>query len=140
MSIDPKFWGKHGWIFLHSVALAYPNEPTIDEKRDMKIFFLSMGRTLPCMECRGNFSQHLKKFPLNDKALESRYSLVTWLHNIHAEVTKMVSKKKGACRSGKCSTRQEYKVTHSNIGRVGNIMIITAILIIFIYIWLIRTN
>ena len=30
--MNPKIWGPPGWIFLHSIAYGYPNEPSSDEK------------------------------------------------------------------------------------------------------------
>ena len=84
--MDPSIWGRHGWIFMHAITLTYPDVPKNKEKNDMKTFFLSMGKVLPCMKCRNNFKDHLIKYPLDDEVLMSRDNLVKWLINIHNEV------------------------------------------------------
>ena len=58
--MNPKIWGKHAWIFLHSITLAYPNCPTDEEKNNTKNFFISLENILPCYECRRNYKKHLK--------------------------------------------------------------------------------
>ena len=30
--MNPKFWGPHGWIFLHTVTMNYPKEPNNQDK------------------------------------------------------------------------------------------------------------
>ena len=37
--MDPEVWGPHGWYFLHSITLAYPDNPTDDDKTYHKNFF-----------------------------------------------------------------------------------------------------
>ena len=31
--MNPKFWGPHAWIFLHSITLNYPKEPSDEDKK-----------------------------------------------------------------------------------------------------------
>lgn len=94
MSIDPSLWGESGWVFLHSIALAYPNNPSDIDKKNIKNFFTITGDVLPCTRCRDNFKQHLKKFPLSDEVLSSKLGIVTWINNINNEVDKEVAKMK----------------------------------------------
>ena len=35
-----KIWGPSGWEFLHSVSFGYPIEPTAEQKKIIKIFFI----------------------------------------------------------------------------------------------------
>ena len=30
--MEPKIWGEHAWIFLHTITLNYPEEPTFSDK------------------------------------------------------------------------------------------------------------
>lgn len=85
-NIDPKIWGHSAWEFLFYVALSYSNNPSIEEQNNMKNFFLATGKILPCQKCRINFSNHLKKFPLNDYVLSNRDNLINWLVTINNEV------------------------------------------------------
>lgn len=81
-NIDPKLWGKPGWIFLHSITLGYPINPTEEEKNNYKLFFNSIGNILPCSTCRNNYLNSLNKYKLTDEVLITRDTLVNWLINI----------------------------------------------------------
>lgn len=81
-NIDPKLWGKSGWIFLHSITLGYPINPTEEDKNNYKLFFNSLGFVLPCSICRNNFVNSLDKYKLTNDILMTRDTLVNWLINI----------------------------------------------------------
>ena len=38
--MDPEIWGPSAWIFLHTITLNYPNNPTIYDKQNYKNFLL----------------------------------------------------------------------------------------------------
>lgn len=84
--MNPKVWGPHAWVFLHSVTLNYPDSPSDEEKQSMRTFFNSVKKVLPCDKCKIHFKDNLEKFPLTDKVLSSRDSLVMWLIDIHNAV------------------------------------------------------
>ena len=90
--MDPEVWGPHGWIFLHTITLNYPKNPTIYDKQNYKTFFTSLQNILPCDWCSKNYKLHLKKFPI-DKYLNCKKDLVQWLIHIHNEVNKIFNKK-----------------------------------------------
>jgi hypothetical protein len=92
MNIDPKVWGKSGWIFLHSITFSYPDNPSPETKQIYKEFFLKVGKILPCEKCRYNYDLHLQKYPLDNSALFSHDSLITWLINIRNEVNAILDK------------------------------------------------
>ena len=81
--MKPEIWGPHAWMFLHSITLEYPEEPTEQDKQDMIIFIKAVGNVLPCKKCRDNFKTHVQKYPLDNAALSSRKNLVKWLIDIH---------------------------------------------------------
>lgn len=91
-NINPKIWGSSGWEFMHYITLAYPDNPTQEEKDNIRMFFSSVGKVLPCESCRVNFSKHLLKYPLNELVISNRNNLVRWLYNIHNEVNIMHNK------------------------------------------------
>lgn len=91
--MDPKVWGPHAWFFLHCITLVYPNNPTEEDKQNMKQYFTCLEKVLPCHKCRQNFGMHLDKFPINDKVLSSRDELVKWLIDIHNESNKQTNNK-----------------------------------------------
>lgn len=91
MGYSPKIWGPEAWHFIHFVALNYPINPTIEDKRRYNKFFQSLQHTLPCEGCAFNYSQKLKK---NPPRLENRESLFQWTVDIHNEVNIATGKPK----------------------------------------------
>lgn len=85
-NIDPKIWGRQAWDFLFYVALSYPDVPTYDEKNIMRQFLTNIGQVLPCITCRYNYSNNMKKYPISDTSINSRYNLISWLLTIHNEI------------------------------------------------------
>ena len=90
--MNPKFWGPHGWYFLHSVTMNYPKNPTDQDKQIYFNFFKSLENVLPCEKCAYHYSKNLEKLPL-EPALESRDKLVRWLIGVHNEVNKETGKR-----------------------------------------------
>ena len=90
--MNPKFWGPHGWYFLHSVTMNYPKNPSDQEKQIYFNFFKSLENVLPCEKCAYHYSQNLKKHSL-EEALESRDKFVKWLINVHNEVNIQTGKR-----------------------------------------------
>lgn len=78
--MDPKVWGSHGWLFLHTITLNYPDEPTRFDKQNYKNFFENLSNVLPCDICSNHYKQNIRKYPIQ---LDSKESLTKWLHNIH---------------------------------------------------------
>ncbi len=78
-SIDPKYWGKSGWIFLNSIALTYKPE----YKDAYKTFLYQLPHILPCTKCGYNLKKRINEL---DDALISREKLLTWLLNIRNDV------------------------------------------------------
>ena len=92
--MDPTVWGPHGWIFLHSITMAYPECPKLDDKVAYKRFFSTLKDVLPCDKCRQHYGDNLVKYPLTDEILESKERLVNWLIDIHNAVNIMNGKPK----------------------------------------------
>ena len=93
MILGPDVWGPHGWKFIHMLAMAYPNEPTVEEKQNYKNFFESLHLLLPCSLCSNNYKRHLVELPLTDTVLSNRESFVRWTIDIHNIVNKETGKK-----------------------------------------------
>lgn len=89
--MNPKFWGPHAWIFLHSITFNYPKEPTNKDKQIYVRFFKDLQNIIPCEKCAYNYKRHLDDYPI-EEALETRETMVQWLINIHNEVNKELGK------------------------------------------------
>lgn len=91
-NISPSLWGPGAWTFIHYLALAYPENPSTEEKENYKNFFINLQNVLPCDKCAENYKQNLQKYPL-DTALTNNQSLFKWTVNIHNEVNSESDKK-----------------------------------------------
>jgi hypothetical protein len=83
-SLDPKYWGKSGWIFLNSIALTY--EPIY--KENYRLFIQQLPYILPCKTCGENLKKNL---PTLNNALESKEKFINWLINIRNEIYKDIN-------------------------------------------------
>lgn len=92
ININPNIWGRVMWESLHYITLGYSENPTVEQKKEMYEFFMSLEKVLPCSTCRINFADHLKKYPLTNEVLASRYNLINWLIQIHNDVNIMLKK------------------------------------------------
>ena len=80
--MEANVWGPGAWLFLHSITLNYPDNPSIYEKKIYKDFFNSLTNILPCDICRQNYKKHIQKFPIKF-FLNSKIDLTKWLVKIH---------------------------------------------------------
>lgn len=87
--MDPKIWGPGTWLFLHTVTLNYPHNPTPRDKEDITNLFVIIGKMLPCFHCRKNYARHLKEYPIQT---DTKKDLVYWLIDIHNDVNKELGK------------------------------------------------
>jgi len=139
--VGPDKWGPHGWKFIHYITLAYPDNPTIEDKKRYKNFFISLAYVIPCPLCRSHYIDHLEKYPLNDQVLKNKEELMTWgiiIHNLvnksnkKAEMSisnamKLIRSNNDTCTIEPCTN------THSYPKILKNKYIVLLILIIFIY-------
>lgn len=92
-NINPKKWGESYWKMSHYITLAYPNNPSSEDKTVVKIHFENLKHLLPCENCRSHYSQNLKSNPLTDEILSSKYQLIKWLIDLHNSVNRRNGKK-----------------------------------------------
>lgn len=93
IDLDSSIWGSKGWFFLDSVCLAYPDNPTKQEKQQYKYFFNALSIIGPCTKCRVHFNNFIKKYPLNNNILKSKDNLILWILTAHNNVKKINGEK-----------------------------------------------
>jgi hypothetical protein len=89
--MHPEIWGPHAWIFLHSISLNYPENPSELDKERYRNFFSNLQYILPCEKCAYNYGIKLKSNPIE---LDSKSELIEWLIKIHNIVNESNGKKK----------------------------------------------
>jgi hypothetical protein len=70
--MDTNFWGKDGWIMLHSISYGYDG----DYLKYYKLFFKSIKYILPCIYCRKSYKKYIKEIPFE-------LPITKWLYKIH---------------------------------------------------------
>ena len=127
--MNPKFWGPHGWYFLHSVTMHYPKNPSEQEKQIYFNFFKSLENVLPCEKCAYHYSQNLKIHSL-EESLESRDKFVKWLINVHNEVNKETGKREYTYDE----VIQEYTLKMNNLDKDQTFIYKLIIILLMIFI------
>lgn len=86
-------WGPLGWMTLHSVACAYPENPTQSEK-DLMTTWLDMFRdTITCAYCKGHFTEMLAKYRSQFPGmLMNRHEFVMFTFRAHNAVNRRLNK------------------------------------------------
>lgn len=129
--MEPKIWGPHAWVFLHSITLTYPINPTNKQKSDYRTFFLTLQHVLPCYKCRVNYVNHLKKFPITESVLKTRQTLVNWLIDVHNEINIEKGKKKVSHIEALTMVNSSYKQRDF----IWYIIILIFLILILIYLF-----
>ncbi len=80
-NIEPKYWGRSGWIFLNSIALTYKPE----HKQKYKMLIGSLPDILPCRTCGENLRKKMNDI---DGALKDKESFMMYLRDIRNEIYK----------------------------------------------------
>jgi hypothetical protein len=83
VNLSPLHWGPKTWFFLESAAIAYPTNPTDNEKLAAKQLILSLKELLPCLNCRLNYASYLDEnikgndLDYFDEIVKNRESFIT---------------------------------------------------------------
>ena len=128
--MHPKIWGPGGWLFLHSITLNYPENPTENDKMYHKNFFLNLQNVLPCPNCAKHYSLNLTKFPI-EPALENKELFVKWLIDIHNEVNKKNFKRIYTYDE----VIQKYDSLYNGSNMINNILIVIVLGLLFYFIY-----
>ena len=88
-NLERKIWGPSAWLFIHSIAFGYPENPTNQDKKNAKKFLESLAYIIPCLKCQKHYRQNIKKLPWN---LDSREDFFRWTIDLHNEVNKSIGK------------------------------------------------
>jgi len=109
---NEKGWCLPTWIFLHSVADAYPDEPNEHDKKLMRQLFESVSFSLPCDTCNQHFQQELIEHPIED---ENREALTQWLFKLHNRVNVRLGKPSLTLEEATAQQKQFRHVSWSKV-------------------------
>lgn len=81
--------GRATWTFLHTLAAQYPDDPTRQQKKDVKELVQILSRMYPCSECANHFNEVLRSNPVQSG---SHAEFSQWLFHVHNVVNRSISK------------------------------------------------
>ena len=83
-----KIWGPGLWIAFHSMTFGYPLNPTNEDKKNYRDYFINIGYVLPCIYCRNSYIEFINSgdTKLTDEVFQSRDNLTYWGYLLHERV------------------------------------------------------
>ncbi|XP_059652990.1 FAD-linked sulfhydryl oxidase ERV1 [Cornus florida] len=81
--------GRATWTFLHTLAAQYPDNPTRQQKKDVKELMSILSRMYPCKECADHFKEVLRSNPVQ---AGSQAEFSQWLCHVHNVVNRSLGK------------------------------------------------
>jgi len=108
LRLDPTVWGPHYWFFLHTLALSYPHYPNAVTKKKYYELIQNLPLFIPVESIGTSFEKLLDEYPVT-AYLDSRESLVKWLHFIHNKINEKLEKPKITLNEFYFRYYEEYK-------------------------------
>lgn len=134
--MNPKIWGPAGWLFLHSIAFGYPDNPTKQDKKAALDFFYSLQYLLPCKTCSELYKRDLKSLSKEqslETAVESKKNLIKWVNLIHNKVNQNLNKKQYTDEEYHNYYTKLYNENKSSKYKVGILILIFIVVIAYIF-------
>ena len=106
--LDPNVWGPHYWFFLHTIAISYPHNPNAVTKKKYYEFIMNLPLFMPVESIGSSFEKLLDEYPVT-AYLDSRESLIKWMHFIHNKINEKLEKPKISINDFYLHYYEEYK-------------------------------
>lgn len=106
--LDPTVWGPHFWFFLHTLAMSYPHHPNAVTKRKYYELIHNLPLFIPVESNGSDFEKLLDEYPVT-AYLDSKESLIRWMHFIHNKINEKLEKPKITLNDFYFRYYEEYK-------------------------------
>ena len=130
-TIDPKYWGKCGWIFLNSIALTY--DDTFKEK--YKQFILTLPYILPCKKCGSHLKNSINEIENIDKILKNKETFISWLLEVRNNICKDQNKEIITIND---ELNEIFNKQENNKIKYFIIVLVSLVIIYFVYFYYIK--
>lgn len=90
--MQTSIFGPSIWFNLHLISFNYPINPTEDDKNYYTTFLMSFKHVLPCVYCRNNFENNLKRAKFNSGVMANRDTFSRFIYRLHNCVNEMLGK------------------------------------------------
>lgn len=111
LALDPVIWGPHFWFVLHTIAITYPRRPTSATKKKYYDLIMNIPLFIPVEEMGNKFRVLLDEYPIS-AYLDSRESLIRWMHFIHNKINESLEKPKITLATFYENYYEKYKAPH----------------------------
>jgi hypothetical protein len=108
LQLDPNVWGPHFWFFLHTIAISYPHYPNAITKNKYYELIQNLPLFIPVESIGKDFIKLLDEYPVT-AYLDSRESLIKWMHFIHNKINEKLEKPKISINEFYLRYYEEYK-------------------------------
>jgi hypothetical protein len=108
LQLDPNVWGPHFWFFLHTLAISYPHHPNAVTKKKYYELIQNLPLFIPVFTNGQDFIKLLDEYPVT-AYLDSRESLIKWMHFIHNKINEKLEKPKISINDFYLRYYEEYK-------------------------------
>ena len=108
LQLDPNIWGPHFWFFLHTLAITYPHYPNAVTKKKYYELIQNLPLFIPVESNGKDFIKLLDEYPVT-AYLDSRESLIKWMHFIHNKINEKLEKPKISINEFYFRYYEEYK-------------------------------
>lgn len=88
---DPRIWGPYYWFVLHNISKTFPVNPTETCKKKYYEFIQNIPIFIPNVDIGNYFATLLGEYPVSPY-LDTRISLMKWMHFIHNKVNQKIGK------------------------------------------------
>ncbi|KAF2895642.1 hypothetical protein ILUMI_10531 [Ignelater luminosus] len=92
--LDKDELGNKTWGLLHTMAANYPDNPTSEDKNDVKQFFNVFSKLYPCEHCAADLREELKGDP---PIVKDQEAFSQWLCRLHNKINVKTGKSEFDC-------------------------------------------
>ena len=132
-TIDPKYWGRCGWIFLNSIALTY--DESLKEK--YKQFIITLPYILPCKKCGYHLKNSINKIDNIDNIFKNKETFINWFLEIRNNICQEQNKE---LKTIKNCLEEIFDKQEKNEIKYIIIILVILIIIYFIYFFFKKKN
>jgi hypothetical protein len=142
MVLNPEIWGPHYWFVLYTIALSYPININDATKKKYYDFIHNLPIFIPIADIGNTFSKFLDKYPVTPY-LDSRESMIKWVHFIHNKINVYLGKPEITYYKAMDNYYENYKIKNvkqrdEKINKQKyiffSLIIILILVIIFLYV------
>ena len=144
--MQTKVWGPAAWFYFHSVMHHYPDDPSEKDIIRYRQFLLSFADTLPCEECREDFSALVNNYVTHDEYFLGKRNMIEMGYELHNKVNEKIGNvysvtsedvvekySRYETRDSNIAYEMEYSVLKESDSMNNGILIVASIVIIYLF-------